>query len=273
MLELPEVLNMSSQLNEAVIGKQVKCVLPPSKAHKFCWFNGEPQEYSAKLENKKIVKAEGFGIFVEIEFEEGYKLAFNDGVNVRLIQREKVPKNYQLMIEFEDGMALVFTVAMYGGIFLHQGEYDNEYYVKSKQALSPFSGEYEAYYKEKLAEVKPTLSAKGFLATEQRFPGIGNGVIQDILFEAGIHPKRKMGNLSDLEKEQLFEAIITTLKAMAEQGGRNTEKDLYGNSGGYITKMSKLSQMGGCPNCGGLITKENFLGGSIYYCMTCQPRD
>ena len=69
MLELPEVLNMSSQLNEAVIGKQVKCVLPPSKAHKFCWYNGEPQEYSARLENKKIVKAEGFGIFVEIEFE------------------------------------------------------------------------------------------------------------------------------------------------------------------------------------------------------------
>ena len=216
MLELPEVLNMSSQLNEAVIGKQVKCVLPPSKAHKFCWYNGEPQEYSARLENKKIVKAEGFGIFVEIEFEEGYKLAFNDGVNVRLISIGQAPKNYQLMMEFDDGMALVFTVAMYGGIFLHQGEYDNEYYV---------------------------------------------------------HPKKKIGNLSDLEKEQLFEAIITTLKAMAKQGGRNTEKDLYGNSGGYITKMSKFSQMGGCSNCGGLITKENFLGGSIYYCMTCQPRD
>ena len=212
MLELPEVLNISSQLNKAVIGKQVKCVLPPSKAHKFCWYNGEPQEYSARLENKKIVKAEGFGIFVELEFEEGYKLAFNDGVNVRLIQIGQAPKNYQLMIEFEDGMALVFTVAMYG-------------------------------------------------------------VIQDILFEARIHPKRKIGNLSDLEKEQLFEAMITTLKAMTVQGGRNTEKDLYGNSGGYITKMSKLSQMGGCPNCEGLITKENFLGGSIYYCMTCQPRD
>ena len=114
------------------------------------------------------------------------------------------------MVEFEDDTALVFTVAMYGGIFLHQGEYDNEYYMKSKQAVSPFSKEYKAYYDEKLAQIEPTLSAKAFLATEQRFPGIGNGVCQDILFEAKIN--------------------------------------------------------------GGMITKENFLGGSVYYCGTCQPK-
>ncbi len=117
MLELPEVLNISSQLNEAVIGKQVKRAIPPSKMHKFCWYNGEPEKYGEKLENKKILKAEGFGIFVEIEFEEGYKLAFNDGVNVKLIQKEKAPKNYQLMIVFENEMALIFTVTIYGGIF------------------------------------------------------------------------------------------------------------------------------------------------------------
>ena len=61
----------------------------------------------------------------------GCKLCFNDGVNVRLIKTEALPKAYQLAIAFEDGEALVFTVAMYGGIILHRGEYDNEYYQKS----------------------------------------------------------------------------------------------------------------------------------------------
>lgn|GEM_PF-2077218 len=30
---------------------------------------------------------------------------------------------------------------------------------------------------------------KAFLATEQRIPGLGNGVLQDILWTARIHPK------------------------------------------------------------------------------------
>lgn len=272
MLELPEVKNISKQINEALIGKQIKCVLPPTKEHKFCWFNGEPQKYHEKLEGKKVLSAEGFGIYVELSFDEGYKLAFNDGVNVRLVETKKAPKNYQLLIEFEDETALVFSVAMYGGIFLHQGDYDNEYYIKSRQALSPFTEEFELYYSDRLSEAKPSLSAKGFLATEQRFPGIGNGVAQDILFEAGIHPKRKMGDLSDEEKSGLLTAMITTLKIMIDKGGRNTEKNLYGCGGEYITKMSKLSQLGGCPKCGGMISKENFLGGSIYYCGVCQPK-
>lgn len=41
---------------------------------------------------------------------------------------------------------------------------------------------------------------KAFLAAEQRFPGIGNGVLQDILLESGIHPKRKISTLRDLER-------------------------------------------------------------------------
>ena len=48
------------------------------------------------------------------------------------------------------------------------------------------------------------LSAKAFLATEQRIPGLGNGVLQDILFNAGINPKRKMGTLTETEIDGLW---------------------------------------------------------------------
>lgn len=98
-------------------------------------------------------------------------------------------------------------------------------------------------------------------------------MIQDILFEAKIHPKRKLGELSEIEKDCLFSAMVNTLKNMVDQGGRNTEKNLYEDSGMYVTKLSKLSQAGGCRVGGGNVTKENFLGGSIYYCMACQPRN
>jgi formamidopyrimidine-DNA glycosylase len=58
---------------------------------------------------------------------------------------------------------------------------------------------------------------------------------------------------------------------MAEKGGRDTEKDLFGNAGGYKTLLSKNTYKNPCPNCGNTIVKEAYLGGAIYFCPVCQP--
>jgi formamidopyrimidine-DNA glycosylase len=112
---------------------------------------------------------------------------------------------------------------------------------------------------------------KALLATEQRIPGLGNGVLQDILFNAGVHPKRKKSTLSDFQKAELFHCLKVTLKSMTDRGGRDTEKDLFGNLGGYKSVLSKNTYSVPCPNCGDTIIKEAYLGGTIYYCPACQP--
>lgn len=270
MLELPEILTLIKQLNQKVKGRMVCRVLPPVKPHKFCWFTGDPAEYDAALRGHTVCGAEGLGMFADILFTGDLRLTLCDGVHVRLVPADQAPKNYQLLIELDDGTALVFTVAMYGGVHLHGKDFNNPYYKKSRKALSPFSPEFPSHFMEKLIGSKGTLSAKAFLATEQRFPGIGNGVLQDILFEARVHPKRKLASLHPEEKEALLNAVISTLRRMAEQGGRDTERDLFENPGGYVTKMSKNTWKSGCPVCGGPITKEAYLGGSVYYCPCCQ---
>jgi formamidopyrimidine-DNA glycosylase len=58
---------------------------------------------------------------------------------------------------------------------------------------------------------------------------------------------------------------------MTEQGGRDTERDLFGQPGGYRTILSKNTVGTGCPACGTMIGKEPYLGGAIYYCEICQP--
>lgn len=271
MLELPETLTIAKQLKQHIVGKRICRMLPPTKEHKFCWYAGDPAEYDAGISGRIVESAEGFGIYVEMAFDNGKRLCFNDGVNARLISSSDAPKNHQLLMTFADGMALVFTVAMYGGIILHDGAYENEYYLRSKAAVTPFSDGFEPYYRSLLAESKPTLSAKAFLATEQRFPGIGNGVLQDILLAAGIHPKRKIGTLSGPEQDKLLSRITSVLRNMTEGGGRDTEKDLLGRPGGYRVRLSKNTLASGCPQCGGPIVKEAFLGGAIYFCAVCQP--
>ncbi|HCO73258.1 MAG TPA: endonuclease VIII, partial [Clostridium sp.] len=90
------------------------------------------------------------------------------------------------------------------------------------------------------------------------------------LWNAKIHPKRKIDTLKEENKEVLYSSIKTVLSKMTELGGRDTEKDLYGNKGGYKTMMSKNNVGSTCVSCGGVIKKENYLGGSIYYCENCQ---
>jgi formamidopyrimidine-DNA glycosylase len=60
---------------------------------------------------------------------------------------------------------------------------------------------------------------KAVLATQQRIPGLGNGVLQDILYNAKRHPKRKLNTLDQEKRKNLFASIKSTLKEMIKQGG------------------------------------------------------
>ena len=114
------------------------------------------------------------------------------------------------------------------------------------------------------------LPLKAVLATEQRIPGLGNGCLQNILWAAQLHPRRKLNTLSEAEINGLYESVKDTLKAMTAAGGRSTENDLLGQPGGYQVVLSAETKARPCPRCGTEILKEAFLGGSIYTCPECQ---
>jgi formamidopyrimidine-DNA glycosylase len=183
----------------------------------------------------------------------------------------KIPDKYQLLIAFNDYAFLSFNVAMYGGIWAYQGVFDNKYHRISLDSISPLMDQFdETYFDGIIKSTAKDISAKALLATEQRIPGLGNGVLQDILFNAGIHPKRKKSTLTDSAKTELYRSLKSTLKSMTGMGGRDTEKDLLGNNGGYRTLLSKNTVNNPCVICGNKIVKEAYLGGAVYYCPACQ---
>jgi len=160
---------------------------------------------------------------------------------------------------------------MYGMIYAYSGALDNKYHRGSLNAVSPFDDAFnEQMFENIFKNVSKDISMKALLATEQRIPGLGNGVLQDILFNAGIHPKRKKSTLTDFEKGELFYSLKTTLSRMCADGGRDTEKDFLGQNGRYQSILSKNTVNRPCPNCGGAIVKEAYLGGAVYYCPKCQ---
>ena len=186
---------------------------------------------------------------------------------------EKRPIKHQLLLEFADGSALSATVQMWGGLFcFKRGQAGGfpDYHI-AQQKASPLSDTFDRHYFDQLFDANTgKLSAKAFLATEQRIPGLGNGVLQDILWTAKIHPKRKMAELSAAEIDAMYAAVKSVLLEMTRQGGRDTERDLFGCAGKYRTVLSKYTVDTPCPICDTPIRKEAYLGGSIYYCPGCQ---
>jgi formamidopyrimidine-DNA glycosylase len=273
MIELPEALNITRQVDEVIHGKRIESVIVEHTPHKFAWYYGEPQKYSELLVGRTIGKANAYGSMVEIKVENAIIL-FGEGAGIRFhLHNEPRPAKHQLLIEFDDHTALSVVIQMYGGMGAFvEGELDNVYYRVAKEKPSPLSPEFDKVYFNRIisAQEVQKLSLKALLATEQRIPGLGNGILQDILFNAKMHPKKKVNTLTETDKEALFNSVKTTIAAMASQGGRDTESDIFGHSGGYKTILSKNTANKPCPVCKTGIKKEAYMGGSIYYCEKCQ---
>jgi formamidopyrimidine-DNA glycosylase len=273
MLEIPESNLLSLQLRQTIKGKIIKNVYADKASHRFAFYFKDPNEYHKLLKGKVIEDVIAIAGQVEISAENA-KILFADGINVRYFDTgEKIPEKHQLHIEFEDLSSIVCTVQMYGVLYAFKdAENDNPYYIVAKEKPSPLSDEFDrSYFDDLMSNAKPTMSVKAFLATDQRIPGVGNGVLQDILFNSKINPKSKIQLLSSDEKTQLFISLKETLLEMTSKGGRDTEKDLFGCNGGYSTKLSNKTLKNPCPICGDTIIRQAYLGGNVYYCPNCQP--
>ena len=260
MIELPEAAVLALQLNKKVKGRRIKKVIAAHSPHKFAWYQGSPQNYNSLLKGKTIVNSSNAGGIVEIKADDVI-IALSDGAGLRYhFDDKELPKKHQLLIELDNNTFLSVSIQMYGGILcFKEGECDNKYYLIAKEKPSPTSREFSEKYFNRIISSKnlQNKSIKYLLATEQRIPGLGNGVLQDILFNAKIHPKSKTANLSDDEKCELFNSIKNVMADIIKKGGRDTEKDLFGNYGGYITNLSKNTAGQPCINAVQQLKKKN----------------
>lgn len=273
MLEIPECQVIADQLNQTIMNKRIKEVIVNASAHKFAFFMGDQHAYPLMLKDRRIGKSQAFGGFIQISAEDVI-LLFNDGANLRYYPDAVLtPDKHQLKIVFHDDSCLLVTIQMYGGIgAVSTIPQSNRYYWQARQKPGILTDQFSAeYFMTLIDQQKRTLSLKALLACEQRLPGLGNGVLQDVLFKARMNPKTLIGTLDQPAKERLYQQLRQTLNTMISRNGRDTEKDLFNHSGGYQTVMSAKNIARVCPQCQGKIIKETYLGGSVYYCPHCQP--
>jgi len=272
MIELTEALVLSRQINQSCLNKKIINVVVNQNPHKLAWLNEDMSDYSTKLIGSSFKLAKSYGGMVEIDCNK-FHLVFTDGVQLNYSNIIDPEIKHQLLIEFNDHTFFIASVRMYGGLWCYTDVFDNPYYFIAKKKPSLFSTGFSLdYFNQLINDSNESLSLKAFLATEQRIPGFGNGLCQDVLWKSKLHPKSKIRYLNKSDIDRLYNSMIELTHEIVDLGGRDTEKDLFGNKGGYITKMSMAGINEGCPECGTSIIKESYLGGSIYTCPQCQVK-
>lgn len=280
---------INGQLQETVVGKTIKKVIANQNPHSFVWFAMEPErafqnaeaagDVAAYLMGKTIdscaVHMGGYGCYNFLYA--GNRALMTDMAPRYFTPAEKLPKRHQLLIVFEDDTSLCFAASLGGALFLFEVDENGLPLRYANSMPSILSEEFTYAFFEKMTACYQEsggakFTVKQLLAARNRFPGLDNGLLQDILWEARINPKSHVASLTEEEKHRLFQAIKTVPAAMIAQGGKDTDKDIYGRLGGYVTRASRNTCGKPCARCGTPIVKEAYMGGAVFYCPCCQER-
>jgi formamidopyrimidine-DNA glycosylase len=275
MIELPEALVIARQMDEALAGKRIKRGNRGNTPHKFAFANGSSEEYEAILQGKTVGRSSAHGNAILTAIEPGYALVLGGGGERILFhpQSHKLPEKHHLWLGFEDGTALTVSVQGWGNTLLLPRSVANDHRHVQASKVTPLSEAFTwEHCRSLFAQVDPEskASVKYAVISDPGIWGIGNGCLQDILFRAGLHPRRRVVDTTAEERQALYASIQDTLQQIVNQGGRDSERDLYNRPGGYRRLLHSKTVGQPCPACGTPIEKIQYLGGACYFCSQCQ---
>ena len=108
------------------------------------------------------------------------------------------------------------------------------------------------------------------LLTDQRaIAGIGNGLSDEILYEARLSPMKLSGSLTKEETGALYEAMLRVLSEQTERLRRSADGELPQREPRehYVVHDHAGAR---CPRCGTSIARVSFADHDLFYCPGCQ---
>lgn len=276
MIELPEALIIARQMQATLAGKRIASATRGNTPHKFAFYSRSSEEYARILAGRILGSAEGSGSLILLPAEPDYIIVLGGGgERIQFHASDAtLPAKHHLSLAFDDGTHLTVTVQGWGSCQLFTPTELNANKWFAHRSRSPVDPTFTAdYFSGLFTALAPddSRSVKYFLISEPGVWGIANGYLQDILFRARIHPRTLAVDLAAGQRLALYRSIKTTVDQAVKQQGRDDEHDLFGRPGSYHRVLNAKSAGQACPRCATPIVKENFLGGSVYFCPTCQP--
>ena len=276
-VELPEASILAGQLNDELPGKRITaCDLKDyERMQKIGFINKDLGDYD-RLIDGVIESAVSRGNTIHVKLDNGMNLLIGPEYGGKVLYHanpEDAPGKYHLRVGFEDGTALTVRLTSMGIISAIDDDgledsylYRRDFSEKASPMEAGFTFErFTELTSDRSRQLKQVLVGKDAVLV-----GLSNSAFQDVIYRAGLHPKRRASDLSDDERRALFEAINLLIGERLRLGGKDKFQDIYGKKGRYVPAMGPNMKGRECPTCGTAIEKINHGGGQVYLCPECQ---
>ncbi len=258
-------------MSKEIVGRRISDV---EVANAKC-LNMPLNRFQKSIIGKTIKSVESKGKWLFIRLEGDYVLLFNPGMGADVIYfkpNQKLPERYQIKLVLNN--AAGFTVRVWWFCYLHlmQAAHLGEHKLVGKLGINPIDKGFTIEHFKRLLGKKGG-SIKTFMLDQKNIAGIGNVYIQDMLFEAKLHPQRKISFMTNKEIGALYKSMRSQLNNSIRMGGLAYEKDFYGNKGRYGADQFKIAYKPDkpCPVCHTKIQKIKTGSTSSFICPKCQP--
>ncbi|MFO7915340.1 MAG: DNA-formamidopyrimidine glycosylase [Candidatus Krumholzibacteriales bacterium] len=222
------------------------------------------RKFSSALRGRKFDSSERLGkyIFVKMDGEGCLMLHFGMTGFLKYYKNDgQEPPHTRILFRFSNGYNLAYDCQRkLGRVRLAD---DMESIAEEKKlgvdAMDPeldFSGFLEVL-RDRRGMIKTALMNQSAVA------GIGNIYADEILFQAGVHPEREAGSISDEKMKRIFRVMRRVLKTAID---RKADPDNLPR--GYIIPGREEGRS--CPRCGGTVKKIKVNGRGTYLCPQCQ---
>jgi formamidopyrimidine-DNA glycosylase len=108
---------------------------------------------------------------------------------------------------------------------------------------------------------------KAVLLQQERFPGVGNWMADEILWRCGFHPARKAGTLREEEAETFFRETKQLCRDALSIIGTN-----YGRPPASWLFRHRWRRGGRCPRDGSILERATIGGRTTAWCPECQGK-
>ena len=275
-IELPEAQILAEQMNSELKGKTIESydLQDYERMQRIGFINKDLTTYQHII-GRTVESVTSSGNTIRVKLDEEMNLLLAPEYGGKVLYHKvggKIPK-YHIRVDFSDGTVLTTRLTSMGLIYAVKDGDLKDSYMFNRDFLgkpSPLSDEfaYEEFKKQMVdqnRQLKPLLVGK-----EAMVVGISNSAYQDIIYRAGLHPKRKASTLNEDELHALYNNIRHVLNERLRLGGKTQFTDLHGEQGGYVPAMGPNMKEKNCPKCGTIIQKMAHGGGHVYLCPACQ---
>ncbi len=222
-----------------------------------------------RLKGRRVTSCQRHGKVLFLTFGNAGTLAMHFGPNgsLRYLPRNAdEPAAVRLLFEFPEGDRLAYLNPRRIG-HVHVTDNAAAYIADDKlgpDALDPAFN--ENAFAAVLANRKQPI--KALLMDQARIAGIGNTYVDEILFQAKLHPGTMATTLDANAKHRLFRAMKHVLQTAIDRGA-GAEDFIDRLPKGFL--LPERHPGGHCPRCGTPLVIDKRGGRTSYHCPKCQP--